>query len=70
MSDLDPSQVTELLYLEPDGELTRRQISQLEALAAASPEMARERRELARLHALLVESKIEVRAGFRSDVMG
>jgi hypothetical protein len=69
MKELDPSKTNEWLYLEYDGELTSAEIAELDALAAASPEIASERQEISRLHALLQESKIEVRPEFKAEVL-
>jgi hypothetical protein len=65
----DPSTIDEWLYLEPDGELTSTELKQLDAVVAASPELARTRRELARLSVILDTSKIEVRPSFKSEVL-
>ncbi len=69
MRELDPSEANELLFLECDGELTSREVAQLDAVAAESPAIAQERRELFRLRELLDESKIEVRPEFKAEVL-
>lgn len=65
----DPSTIDEWLYLEPDGELTSAELRQLDAAAAASPETAHTRQELARLSEILDASKIEVRPSFEAEVL-
>lgn len=68
--DKNKSQIlTELLFLEPDGELSRAEIQRLDAAATASPEIRETRRQLARLGALLDASRIEVEADFKSELM-
>lgn len=69
MRELDPSEANEWLNLESDGELASSEVARLDALAAASPEIAKERQELSKLHALLEESKIEVRPEFKAEVL-
>jgi hypothetical protein len=69
MDKNDRNIITEWLYLETDGELTTAQRRELDSLADRSPETAKTRRELVRLHQLLDESKIDVRPGFQAQVM-
>jgi hypothetical protein len=69
MSQPDPSTIHEWFHLEPDGELTPAQVAELDRQAAASPELTRLRRDVARLHGVLAASRIEVRRDFRGEVM-
>jgi anti-sigma factor RsiW len=57
------------LDLEVDGELPAAEAAGLEAALAELPELASERRELARLHQDLAAGRIAVREGFSDEVM-
>jgi len=61
--------LTELLFLESDGELTAAEASKLDAAIAGSSEMQEARRQLARLDTLLSEARIEVEPDFKSELM-
>lgn len=62
-------EVLELLFLEADGELGATEQARLERAVAGDPELARLRQELSRLDPLLVEHRLEPRAGFKQSVM-
>lgn len=61
--------LTELLFLEPDGELSQAEVRRLDAAAAGSPEIRETRRQLARLGTLLDDSRIDVDSDFKSELM-
>ncbi len=61
--------LTELLFLEPDGELSRAEVRRLDAAATDSPEIRETRRQVSRLATLLDESRIEVESDFKSELM-
>ena len=61
--------MNEWLFLEPDGELSHEQLTELDAWSAGSPEIAATRRQLERLDALLAGSKIDVRDGFQQQLI-
>jgi hypothetical protein len=65
----DLNALTQLVYLEPDGELGPADLRRLEAAAGDSEEIAETRRQLARMQQLLAESRIGVRPDFASRVM-
>jgi len=69
MDKNESQNLTELLFLEPDGELNRDEVKRLDAAANDSAEFVETRRQLARLDTLLEESRIEVGDDFRSEVM-
>ena len=58
-----------MLFLEPDGELSREEARRLDAAAKRSPEIAETRRQLSRLDTLLSSSRIEVEPSFKSELM-
>lgn len=69
MKTNDDKTLTELLYLEPDGELSRAERQRLDEATRKSPEMRETRRQLERLDTLLAESRIEVDADFKEELM-
>lgn len=66
---VDAKTRNEWLFLEPDGELSREQLAELDAWSAGSAEIAATRRQVERLDALLAGSKIDVRDGFQQQLM-
>lgn len=69
MASIDPGTLREWLDLDVEGELPDRERALLERELAADRELARERRELRSLHALLRDSAVPVRPGFELQVM-
>jgi anti-sigma factor RsiW len=63
------STLREWLSLELDGELSAGEKSRLDQHLALCPECRNERRELSALERLMADSRIEVREGFRQEVM-
>ena len=61
--------LTELAFLEPDGELSRAEVRRLDEASKDAPQLRETRRQLARLSALLEASRIEVEPDFKSEVL-
>lgn len=68
MKTMDRETLTEWLDLDLEGQLGGAEKARLAACLAADPELASEKRRLESLHALMRESRISVRAGFRDRV--
>jgi len=69
MSHPDDTTILEILDLEADGCLPTAERPRLEAALADDPACRREFEDLRSLHQALAASRVEVRPGFRSQVM-
>ena len=68
MNSMDRERLAESLDLDLEGQLDRAESAALEKRLESDPELAAEKRLLVSLHALLRESRIRVRPGFREQV--
>lgn len=69
MKTVDQATLLHWLDLDVDGQLSGTEKRQLDELLAADQALAKERRQLEILHEALGESRVDVREGFRDEVM-